>query len=309
MKKYIYGAVSVAAGLLICGCNAKPQQAKAITPPFWRVTDEETGGTVYLLGTMHAAEENVSYPDYILEAYSECGSVALELDLDNTEGLNEAAQSLLLKNGTTMRDLLSEDYGETAEFMKSKRLYSMSLDSFIPYYWASVLSVKITEECGLSTDSGCDRYFLSLAKRDGKEIIEIESFKEQYGAMAEIPMEIQLLSLSECIGDECYNSQITSMNELYSAWCSFDEEYFSELKLFDKIPNGLENECDQMIELMYNTRQRTMADIALEYLQSGEDLFLFVGAAHFYIGEDIIDILENEGYSVEPISAEINVAA
>ena len=297
--------------LLLGGCaeSSTVTEGTQVTPPFWSVNDESTGATLYLLGTMHAVQPDIVYPDHIMEAYRSCDTVALELDLDDMEDAAKAAPLLLYGDGMTAEQCLGDKYAPTVEFMKSKGLYESYLDSYIPYYWTSVFSVKLTEECGLSTDNGTDAYFLSLAKKDGKEIVELESFCFQYGMMADIPMELQLMALSECVGEENYQLQLDSTAELYRSWSTFDEAALSELELFEEIPDGLEAQCDEMLELMYNSRQRDMAQKAIDYLQNGKDLFLFVGAAHFYIGEDIITLLTDAGYTPVAVRAEAQQAA
>ena len=309
MIKRIIAACVLTLSLCSCAAGDSSAEKTEVTPPFWKVIDENTGGTVYLLGTMHAVKQDITYPDYIMEAFDSCDTVAFELDYEDTDDMTQGIKHLLYDDGMTAKQCLGEDYAETVEFMKSKGLYSSYLDSYIPYYWASVFSSDIIEECGISAEQGSDMYFFDLAKKDGKKKVPLESYSFQYEMMSDIPMELQLLTLSDCIGEENYKGQIAEMNKLYAAWSSFDEEYFGKLELFDEIPEGLETQCSEMQVLMYDSRQRVMADKAAEYLQKGEDLFLFVGAAHFYVGEDILTLLEEKGYTPVAVKEENKAAA
>ncbi len=307
MKKRLAAlALSV---LCLCGCTpAEKTETVQVTPPFWSVYDEESGGRLYLLGSMHFGPAETEYPDYVMDAFDECDTVAFELDISRTDKAAQAADVLLCKAGESTGDILGGDYDSTVNYMKRHGWYLPVLESYIPYYWASHISGQLAEECGLYSEYGSERFFLDLAKESGKEIAEIESFESQYGMMTELPVSVQRLALLDCIGDENYSLQKQSMQELYDAWSGFNEEYLSRMELFDAIPEGMEQDCETAQWLMYDSRQERMAEFAVDSLESGEDVFMLVGAAHYYVGRDIITLLEEQGYTVKKFIAE-NIAA
>ena len=304
MKKRI--AALVLSALCLCGCAAPAEKSETVqvAPPFWSAYDEDSGGTLYLLGSMHFGPAETEYPDYVMDAFSDCDTVAFELDISRTDDAVQAAEVLLCKAGESAKDILGGDYDGTVSYMKRHGWYLPALEGYIPYYWVSHISNILTEECGLYSQYGSEHYFLGLAKENGKEIAEIESFEMQYGMMADIPAAVQKLALLECIGDDNYAKQKQSMKELYAAWSSFDEEYLSQMKLFEEIPEGMEQDCETAQWMMYDSRQERMAEFAATSLESGEDVFMLVGAAHFYVGRDIITLLKEQGYTVCPIRTE-----
>lgn len=286
-----------------------------ITPPFWVVEDAKTGSTLYLLGSMHVGKPNTVYPDYIMNAYEACDTVAAELDTvaanEDIQAAMDAAELLLCPDGKSAEDFFGDEYDEVVEFFTEKGLYYSMMDMYIPYYWASLLSVQIASDAGLDANSGTEPYFLGKAHEDGKAIVEIESMLEQYQMMADIPMDIQVSSVTECIGDTNYLLQQGSMQVLYDAWSTFDEEMLESLNASTTVavPEGSEESYEQYFDLMYFDRQKKMGEAAVEFLQSGEDVFMFVGAAHFYIEEDILTYIENAGYTIEAVNGEMDAAA
>ncbi|MBQ4166157.1 MAG: TraB/GumN family protein, partial [Oscillospiraceae bacterium] len=164
---------------------------------------------------------------------------------------------------------------------------------------------------GLYSNYGTETYFLGKAHEDGKTIVEIESASEQYEMMGSIPMSIQVQSVTDCIGDEKYQLQVEGMQALYEAWAAFDDEALETLNADTAVlPEGLdEAEYNQFFDLMYLDRQVTMGEAAVDFLESGEDVFMFVGAAHFYIEEDILTYLENAGYTVNAVNGDEAAAA
>ena len=302
---------------ILTGCTGGGSEAEAveITPPFWTVTDKESGGTLFLLGSMHVGQEGVEYPDYILKAYELCDTVAAEIDTvalnENADIINEAAQHLLLPDGVTAQACFGESYDEAVDFMSEKGLYSKIMDRYIPYYWSSVISVAAAQECGLSSEFGTEEYFLSMAHDDGKIIVEIESIAQQYQMMAQIPMSVQVLSVTECIGEENYNAAILETKELYDMWSRFDDERLGglEYSAYEDIPSDVYSDHLEFVDMMYLERQEKMAEVAFEFLRSGEDVFMLVGAAHFYIEDDILTLLERSGYNPAPVRANSDLQA
>ena len=286
-----------------------------IMPPFWVVEDEATGATLYLLGSMHVGKPNTAYPDYVMDAYEACDTIAAELDTvaanEDIQGSIEAMQYIMCPTGTTAADYFGEDYEAVADFCTEKGLATALMEYYVPYYWASSLSVLAAQNGGLYANYGTETYFLGKAHEDGKTIVEIESASEQYEMMGSIPMSIQVQSVTDCIGDENFQLQVEGMQALYNAWAGFDDEALESLNAdTSAVPEGIEEaEYNEFFKLMYIDRQVTMGEAAVDFLESGEDVFMFVGAAHFYIEEDILTHLENAGYKVNAVTSADEAAA
>lgn len=300
-------ALVLCTAMLLTGCadSASSQQAE-LTPPFWVAEDAGTGAKLYLLGSMHVGSRYAGYPEYVMQAFDESGVVAAELDVTQTgESAFEAAKLLLCPEGLTAADCFGEEYDSVVEFYKRKGLYSRTLDSYIPYFWGSYISVAAAEDCGLSSEYGTEEYFLSLAHEDGKEIVEIESYEEQYRMMSEIPMSVQVQAVTDSIGER-YDELVKETLSLYEAWAGFDEEALEALNIsvYESISAEMSEDYAVFMDKVYFSRQELMADKAAELLQSGETAFMLVGAAHFYIEDDILTLLEADGYTITKICPE-----
>lgn len=287
--------------------DTSAEETIELTPPFWVVKDNETGGVLYLLGSMHVGKENAVYPDYVMEAYDRCDTIAAELDTvaanSNLQASIDALQYIMCENGTTAADYFGEDYGSVKDFFEEKNQPVYVLDYYVPYYWASSISVAAAADAGLDSQYGTENYFLDMAHEDGKYIVEIESLVEQYEMMGKIAMPLQVQLVMECVGEENYQLQTESISELYNAWSAFDEQY---LELLDEeaieIPDGVSHEdFDEYMSLMYYDRQQDMGEAAVKFLKNGSAVFMFVGTAHFYIEDDILTYLENAGYTVNAV--------
>ena len=300
-------AFAAAAIMLLTGCAERSSEPVTAQPPFWVVENKDTGAVLYMLGTMHVGEKGIVYPEYVTAAFDCCDIVAVELD---TEHISEdealsASALLLMPDGAAAKECFGEHYDEVVAFLKEKGVYHISMEIFIPYYWGTALTMLIAEDCGLSSEYGTEAIFIDMAWDQKKQIVEIESLSEQYAMMADIPVSVQVDTVLSGIGEENYAMQVEATRAMYEDWLRFDTEGLESLN--DEM-EGASEELDEDYELfndmMYIDRQKKMAEFAESCLQSGEKVFMMVGAAHFYIEEDIITLLEDSGYTVREIRAE-----
>lgn len=301
MMKKLFPAAALCLAVMLSGCSA--QKTEEVHPPFFEVSDPETGGHAYLLGSMHAGSSNAVYPEEIFAALEESDTAACELDTvalsQDSVQLADAMQYLLCPDGTTAADLMGDEYENIRAYFIDKKIYSPAYEGYLPVMWSMVLSNKIASDCGYSSDNGTETVMLNYAKKLGKPIHEIESAAQQYAVNAAEPMPLQLYSLAQAINTG-YEDQLEQMRTLYGAWSSFDGETLSALT-DENIPDEYADDYREYYDSMYTGRQRVMADYVISQLKDGNSVFMFVGAMHFYAEPDIITCLEEAGYTVSEI--------
>lgn len=298
--KRLLSVILICAVMMFSGCNNRENK---VTPPFFKVVDGETGGVVYMLGTMHVGADNTVYPDEVWTALGESDVLAVELDLQaleaNAAELAEAMRIMELDN-CTAEEYIGGDYAEIREWFEKKGIYNEVYESYIPAVWSSMQSNKLAEDCGYKSALGTDRAMLTYAKKHNKEIYEIESIAGQYRVNANEGRDLQIYMLTEAVRTD-YDTQKQQMNDLYSAWADGDIAALEEMLYADVPPEELAEQYAQFYFEMYENRQRKMAEYVLGELKNGGKAFVAVGALHFAAAPDIIDIVEQAGYTVERI--------
>lgn len=283
---------------LFSGCSQIPENA--VTPPFFKVTNDETGGCVYILGTMHTGLANTVYPEEVMNAFSECDTLAVEVDLvaldSDSKQLNDA-MTLLKCTDKSTKEMLGDDYERVRDFFKQKRLYNTLYEEYIPVVWSSAISNKLAEECGYSSQYGTDRYFTTLAKQQNKAVYEIESVYEQYQMNANEPESIQTYMLLSAV-DTDWETQKAEIIHLYSAWSRGDIAALEAALNTEEIPKEIASDYAEFYYAMYENRQRKMADYIISELENGSSTFVAVGALHLAAYPDVLDMLESSGYVV-----------
>lgn len=286
---------------LFCGCAAPKT---IVYPPFFKITDPESGGTVYLLGTMHVGAANTVYPDEVYRALDESAVLAVEVDLlalDADQDRLLEAMKLLECQGETARQFMGEDYNEIKDFFKSRHIYTGAFDHYIPALWSAQLSNKIASDCGYESRYGTDRAMLSYAKKNGIPIIELESVEEQYRMNAAEPRELQVYSLLESARTD-YDEQKRQLQALYNAWSTHDLNTIEQMLSDSGVPESLAEQYAEYYDAMYTDRQRKMADYISSALESGGTVFVAVGAMHCCAEPDILDFLSEKKLEVLDIS-------
>lgn len=298
MRKGFFSILTICVIILFSGCHSETENE--VSPPFFKAFDEQTGGTVYMLGTIHVGAPNTVYPDAVYAALDECGTLAVEVDLqelDRDRAQLDSAMKLLECPDGTAADLLGGDYAEIRRFFRSKKIYSANLERYIPAMWSAVLSSKIAADCGYSAEFGTDRAMLSYAKKHNKQIFELETAAEQYQINADESPALRTYTLKMSVQTD-YELQKEEMRELYRAWSESDFDALEQMIAEDEVPAELLSDYGDYYAEMYENRQKKMADYMISCLKSGEKVFAAVGAMHYFASPDIIDFLEDAGYKV-----------
>ncbi len=298
MKRRILALVLCAA-MLFSGCRRYPENP--VSPPFFKITDNDSGGTAYLLGTMHVGLPNTVYPQTVYDALGECETLAVEVDLialDKDGRRVSEAMKLLECGGKSTREMLGEDYDKVRAFFKEKRLYNAAYERYIPVVWSSALTNKIAAECGYSSDYGTDRALLAYAKQHSIPIHELESIEEQYAINANESEALQVYILSTS-ADTDWETQKSQTREIYADWSEGDLAALERSLTEEQPPAELAEDYAEFYYEMYESRQRKMADYIAGELENGSTVFVAVGALHLAAAPDILELLEAEGYQVE----------
>ena len=155
------------------------------TPPLWKVTDEETGNELYLMGTIHIAGENTFPLDpKIDEIYQNCDGIAVEYNTNKLTGDMETIQKfasyIMYTDGSSIKDHLSEEtYQKAKDFLSENDSYIAMLDAYTAGYWYnSIANLPVFKFKNINT-VGVDSKFMQDAENDGKEIVDIETVETQ----------------------------------------------------------------------------------------------------------------------------------
>ena len=281
-----------------------------INPPLWKVTDTESGNSIYLLGTLHVLPSNVSdYPEQLKEIYKNCDSIAVEYDtvalMEDASAMLEFQQGFLCSDGTTIKDHISEEtYKKLTDYFNKIGSYNSMLDQYNAGFFLNQLNSILLMRLENLELSGTDTHFMEIAKDDNKEVISIETLDTQAKALSAYSDGLADYLLSGTLDDidniEEYAEYIA---ELYELWANGSGDIMFDMDMdIDEIPEELKGDYDEYKKTMLDDRNKGMADKAEELLKEGKNCLFMVGALHYSEDVGVDNLLEAKGYKVEKIA-------
>ncbi len=298
---------SVPAG---AGIIAPDTDGTVSTPLMWHVTSE-SGGELYLLGSIHLGlEDTCLFDDAVYDAFDACDALAVECDILAIEGdmalSIKALRQMVYKDGTSIRAHVDDATYEAARsILEEAGYYNRFMDYYNPVMWQQTIDQILAERTVYRMENGVDRYFLSEAKRLGKDVLEIEDYMETYATLAALSEKTQAFLLGQSVAEATVATYDEAVAHLHSLWKEGDlgdiEEYLSG-DTDGYTPEELEcmEEYDRAV---VSDRNTIMTDKADEYLRSGRRVFYVVGLAHM-VGEDgIVKSLAAKGYDVRAVNS------
>lgn len=285
-----------------------------ITPLLYKVTDKE-GHVAWLFGSIHVGREAFyPLPAYVLRAFDGADALAVEADIIAFEAdlgqQMDAIMCLVYTDGTSIKDHISPElYDRAVAAMTEMGAYMSLFDMYCPAMWSSLVDSLMMEEIdSVDINLGIDRHLLERAKAAEKPIIEIESAKEQYEMLASFSPQLQALLLESSLdGYDDAKAYEASLSLLLNLWAAGNEEqlvaYLNEESTAGEMTPEEEALYEEYNKAMLDIRNVGMADYAVEALESGQEVFICVGAAHV-VGEGAMaDLLTQRGYTVELVNA------
>lgn len=284
------------------------------TPLFYHVTGND-GQEMWILGTIHVGDERTGFlPQEIYDAFDASDALAVEFDMNEYADRMESdenyaatiSSAYFYGDGSTIEDhLSSEEYPELYEHAVLMMKASGNYFSTVPYMKASVWSSSIDnfilqQGYRLTSSKGVDQRLLDLAEKVDKKILSMESAEFQVNMLNGYSDELQELLLEGSVYADALE-QRNGTYELFEAWCRGNEAELTEATA-DDTSDLTEEELalyDEYNNAMLIDRNHAMVETAIEYLESGETVFIAVGLAHVLGETGLVAGLRAAGYTVE----------
>jgi uncharacterized protein YbaP (TraB family) len=280
--------------VLACGLFAcLAAHADGALHTLWKVKGQYN--TVYLLGSVHVLKPgDHSLPEEALRAYAAAGALVMEIDLntDGPENLREADLALeTLPPGETLAQVLGpETYSVFAAHAKPLGLEPEFFSRLQPWFAAMTLVQLELNSLGFDAGSGVDEQLAKRAAADHKPIIALETFDQQLGFFAHMPMPQQRQFLLYSLQDA--DDTPAEVDAMVRAWRTGDTKTLEHLMSgeFAKFPD--------LFRLLATDRNRDWLPRIDALLKERKDYLVVVGALHLVGGNGLVEMLRARGYEV-----------
>jgi uncharacterized protein len=286
---------------MLAGCSpaetpqASPAAGTKASGCVW-VATSETGGRLYLCGTIHVLRE----ADYPLApayeaAYADARKLVFELPPGSGSGgdMNAQMQKLAaLPKGATLEDIIGKEMAaDVFKWAAQHRIPAASVGGFQPWYVALMIAAVEYGELGAQPDKGVDAYFETRAARDGKPGEGLETVAFQIGLFSRLTAVQQKELLQQTLQE--VKTIPEEFSKMIAAWKEGDLVALHEM-LFREAAR-----YPDLMNIFLLDRNKTWIKHLDESLKKGERVMLLVGAGHLTGKQGLIELLKAKGYQVE----------
>ncbi len=261
--------------------------AQAQSSLLYEVSGNDLEQPSYLFGTIHLmCPDDIRLSETLQEKLANSEQLVLELDFDEPGMMQEMQRKVMLPEGQTLRDLMSEeDFTLVSQFFQdSMQLPMAALERFSPIALYGVLAMQMLH----CQPGSYEASLAQLAQENQQEVIGLETIDEQIAAFNRISAEAQTKLLTKSIRD--YETSTTEMQVLLDAYLAQDIDQIQEVS----------QESAHRVEGM---EQHLLIDRNQAWVPKMEKImeqptFFAVGAAHLGGEEGLLILLEEAGYTV-----------
>jgi uncharacterized protein len=250
-------------------------------------------GMVYLLGSIHVLKPD-AYPldKRITDAYTGSRRVMFEAD-PREMGAKEVRKALLeqgtYRDKTLLKDHVSpQTYGLLTAKLKTAGLPESRFDKYKPWLCAATLSGVELSRLGFDPKWGVDGHFFSLAQKEGKELVFLETALSQIKLLSKTlsgrqeDLLKQSLKELEVIGKKS--------SEIRTAWKRGDVQKMEALTSLSL------REFPEVKEALFTGRNALWVPKIEDLMNKEGDSLVIVGAGHLVGEGGILDLLQKKGY-------------
>ncbi|MCD9014401.1 TraB/GumN family protein [Parachryseolinea silvisoli] len=272
--------------------NAKRPHYKLL----WKISGNGLTAPSYLFGTMHVEDDRAfEFSDSVLLKISECKAFSLEVHPDSLMRLLLpvlAGQSS--KGQNRLKELLSEkEYREIDSLMQQRT--GLSLDRLKTPSLVRMLLEKQAPKKGKGKGTFVDGYLYNIARRQGKSILGIEDAQEQLALLDDFaPENLPAVLMEQLESDSIIEDRsFASMLDLY---------YGGDIEAMSRyLKENTAMEPGYYDRLITRRNIGMTANIVRQVRK--QTTFFAVGAGHLAGEEGLIYLLQQEGYTVQPVKA------
>ncbi|MEM6806460.1 MAG: TraB/GumN family protein, partial [Bacteroidota bacterium] len=215
--------------------------------------------------------------------------IVLELDMDDPKTMMGMMTKMSMKDGTSLKDLLSEeDYQLLSDFFKDSLSMSLSIfDKMKPFMAMSALYPRMLGE----KTASFELEFMKMAKKADLEILGLESVEDQLGIFDAIPYEEQAQMMVEFV--KGFNDEKGKIQEMVDLYVAQDLKGLYEFTTQSSEVAGYQ-------DVMLDNRNENWIP-KMEEMMSQKSSFFAVGARHLWGEKGVINLLKEAGYELTAV--------
>jgi len=258
----------------------------------WEVSGEGAEHA-YLFGTIHSEDSDVlQLAGPVQQAFEASQAVVLEMLLD-VDAMMYSSTAMLMMDGRSLSSIVGQPlFSRISRAIQSRGIPEVVLDRMQPWAAAVTLSMPAPE-----TGQVLDAMLYKNALQQGKQVYGLETVQEQLHVFESMSEADQIALLKDAVENF---SDIDAMHaELLVAYKQRDLNGLMAISEAS-MQQGDQRLADEFRQHLIVDRNHRMAERMRKYLQQGK-AFIAVGALHLPGEEGLLNLLEQQGYTVRRV--------
>jgi uncharacterized protein YbaP (TraB family) len=257
----------------------------------WKISGNGLKEASYLYGTIHiTCDATLDKPT--LEALKQTAQLYLELDMDDDSMQMKMLQGMLMKDGKTMKSMVSEeDYKMLDAYFNEKLKMGIAMFNTIKPAMISTLLLPSMMDCPMQS---VETELMNVTKTQNEEVYGLETIEEQMAVFDAIPYQVQMDELVKAVRDK-FASDKKELDQMYAVYKTKDIDALQKMTMEsdNKITSDFQD------ALLNNRNANWIAKI--EAIAKEKPTFFGVGAGHLGGEKGVIALLRKKGYKVEAV--------
>lgn len=262
----------------------------------WKTSSGEA--TVFLFGSLHFGDPSM-YPldEAVMAAFKASDDLVVEINVADT-GRESPAMLVMTEgmhgDGRTIRDDLSpKALAELKAYLGKKGLNIAMVEGMKPWCASLTIQTMSIVAAGYNPMLGVDRFFINAALKDGKEILELETPREQIKIFSGLSKNDQEALLINAIREA--DGVSAAFKTYLDVWQRGDADGLDKL-----IAKELKDH-DSLRKRVFDDRNVKMTDKIIKFLNTDKTYFVVVGAGHLAGTKGVVSLLRDKDLNVEQI--------
>lgn len=268
----------------------------------WKATGGQ--GTVYLLGSVHAAKADFyPLPRPIERDFRKSAVLVEEIDLARDDPARLHRQVLasgLYPPGDRLENHVSrKTWLALQKYLKQSGKDPAGFSRMKPWLASVIVTWAAVKPEAIRARYGIDEHFAQEAKAAHKATAALESAGFQLDLLSRIPASLQDALLSSSLHEAQKGAQ--GLDDILRAWRAGDAEAMEHLITHDEREHP---RLKPLYDALLTARNRRMAKKIETYLSTPKIYFVVVGTGHLLGKQGIVALLREGKYKVARINAE-----
>lgn len=259
----------------------------------WEISGNGLKKPSYLFGTIHLiCRPDFVWSDKMTKAFDGTDKVCLEMDLDDMNVMMEVSTGLMDKTGKKLSSYFSKsDYARLKAYMKDS--VGMDLTMFEMMKPVALQTMMVTKSTSCDDAASYEDSLMKIAKTQGKELLGLESAKDQLDALESIPVDTVISGIMEVVDGKDHGEGEAEYGKLVAAYRAQDIALMQKLIVESE---GLGGTAKTLVD----DRNKKWIPLMGEMMKSNS-VFFAVGAGHLAGKNGVISLLRASGYTVKAV--------